>query len=108
MPGIILGHDSIRMRPPDEPMVVSWFQPEIGTTYGVALRMPSVRRDVIKLYLISVSGAYREVVLTIDPDTRALSDGKIVYEIREPGSDAEVESCINLVKRSGIHDEDDE
>lgn len=97
MPGLILGFSSILQRPADEPMLVVWN--DMGLRYGVALRIPSARRDIVKLKLISItSHGSEEIRLQVHPDTRELTDGKFNYEVREPGSDSEVESCLKVVE----------
>lgn len=99
MPGIVLGLSSILQRPDDEPMLIQWN--DMGLRFGVALRIPSARMDIVKLKLISITAfTSKEIRLHVNPDTRELTDGSFNYEVREPGSDSEVESGLRIVGRN--------
>ena len=104
MPGITLGFASIQARPDDEPVILSWY--DQGLWFGVGLKMPTPRRDIIKLKLIRVDGTSSEVRLRIDEVTREFTDGKFKYEVREP-NESEVDSAIRLIKRNREYETED-
>ena len=107
MPGIILGLGSIRMRPIDEPLLINWY--DLGSRFAVALRVPSLKRDVVTLNVIEViSLKITRLELSIHPETRNLTDGKFEYEVREPGSENEINSCLHVIERSGINEDDED
>lgn len=85
-----------------EPVLICRNLPNIGNSYSIAIRQPSMRRDVVKLIVYDIIGDGSEYTQVTETETHRITDGKMEFEAFEPRSSKEYNTCINVLKRHGV------
>jgi len=92
-----LTFSEILARSHDEPMVICWDKEGTGTSFAVATRLPSSRRDVVKVRITEVDGSITDIKLRVSETHELVDASGIAYTLYEVFSEAELASCRRVL-----------